>query len=355
MSGGRDQDRTEQPTSHKLGEAKGKGQVAKSTEFGGVLSFVIFTLFWFSLSDWFIGSIGGVFKSAFYFFGQAGYSQQSLLEWTSSFFSAVLGLVFSLLIIILVISVVFSVAQTGFIWTTHPLKPDLNRLNLVSGFKKLFSLKSLFELFKSTVKLLSVAVLLWLFYHNWLESVLGMRYIRPNDYASEINYLLVKVSLTLGCALLFLSVIDFSFVKWMFKKQMKMSKKEVKDEYKKMEGDPELKNKRKKKQIELSRKISSLAKVREADVVVTNPTHVAVAIKFEPNTMLAPVVVSAGKGVIAAKIRKEARKHGVMLLRSPDLARALYKTTNIGNPIKPEYFPDVAAIYREIYRVENNR
>jgi len=349
-----DLDKTEQPTSHKLDEAKGKGQVAKSTEFSAVFSFIIFVLFWFALSDWFFDSISELFKSGFYFLRQAGDSQQSLLEWTSLFFTSVIGIVFVLLFIILIISIVFSVIQTGFIWTTHPLKPDLNKLNPISGFKKIFSLKSLFELFKATVKLLSVAGLLWLFYFDWLESSLNMRYISPKNYAGEISYLIVKVSLILGCALLFLSVIDFSFVKWNFKKQMMMSKKEVKDEYKKREGDPELKNKRKKKQLELSNKISSLAKVKEADVIVVNPTHVAVAIKFDPDTMLAPIVVSSGKGIIAAQIRKEARKHGVMLYHSPQLARSLYKTTNIGNPIKSEYFLDVAKIYRKIYQEKNN-
>lgn len=350
MASDNQQDKSEKATPHKLNEAKKKGQVAKSTELSAVLGFLVFILFWLVLSEWLFVRVGGLFNSAFYFMGAAAGSQQSLLDWSENFFVELLSAVFPLLALLLLIGVVISLFQTGVIFSTHPLKPDLNRVNPVAGVKRLFTLKVLFELFKAICKLFAVSALLYFFALDWFDEALTLRNLSYKKYGGELNQQLIIVALMLGLLLLFLALIDYCFVKWSFAKQMRMSKKDIQDEHKKREGDPELRNKRKKKQVELSKKLSSLVNVQQADVIITNPTHVAVAVKYEPGKMLAPVVLSLGKGEFAGKIRREAKRYDIQIVRSPKLARELYKSCGVGDPIPTELFSRVAVIYRQIYK-----
>ncbi|WP_411993484.1 flagellar biosynthesis protein FlhB [Agarivorans sp. DSG3-1] len=348
-----EQNKSEKPTPYKLEEAKKKGQVAKSTEFTGVVSLLLFLVLSYAVSDWFVGSVSLAFSLSMRSIGELGTSNNEVLvTWVWSYLLKEYSVVLPVLFISLIFSIVITIYQIGFLWSTEPIKIDFKRLNPISNLKKIFSIKILFESVKVLLKFLYVGLAGYWLASDFLRNIFSMRYLDPSNVSTEFFELIFVMGLVIGGGLFVFSLIDLAFVRWSFIKDMKMSHREIRDEHKKRDGDPEIKNKRRKHQQEMIKKITSLASVKNADLVVTNPTHYAVALHYEPESMVAPKVLICGKGVLAFLIRRRASKFSVLVKRNPPLARLLYKDCQSGDFISARCFDGVASEYRAIWQAK---
>ena len=346
-----DKDKTEEATPHKLEEAKKKGQVSKSVEFSGVLTILIMILIWLVSREWLYKEVGALFhKALWYVRNVQGLSDSGFVNFSLGMFATSLWVIFPFLIIAMFLGVLFTIIQTGFIFSAEPLRPKFDKLNPVKGIKKFFNVKIVFELIKSILKIVSATTLFILLMKPVAADFQYLRFLAPGQYASEFTMKALFLSSLFAGILFAFSIFDFSFVKWSYKRDMRMSKKEVKDEHKKREGDPQVKSKQKSIQKEILKKVMGLSKVKSADVVITNPTHYAVALSYRPNIDIAPSVVCSGKGYFAKAIKDVANTNGVRIIRKPALARSLFKLSQVGDTIPESEYNGVADIYRELWQ-----
>ena len=352
MAESQDLDKSEKATPFKLQEAHKKGQVAKSMEVNGLLSLLCFTAFMIAIADMLGGKFVDQLQRIFLSAGQIAINDIGVLGWLGMAGSETLLIFTPLFMMLVVVAVVTTVAQTKPVLSFHPLKPDFNRLNPAQGFKKLFSMRSLFELGKSILKMIIIGSVTYLGI-DWLLLESTQLFVKnPFEIFSNLLSLFVTVALMIIVVLAPIAALDFLFVKFEFAKKMRMSKREVKDEHKRREGHPEVKSKQKEIQRELLKKSQALGDIKDSDVIVTNPTHFAVALKYEPNKMLAPIVLAKGSGPLAAKIKAQGHKYRIPIIRNPRLARLLYRRCGIDEPIPAESFKQVAPIFRWIFALK---
>ena len=346
MSENQDQDKSEQATPFKLKEAHKKGQVAKSMEVNSFLTLLIFTACFLALSASMGESIIVELRRIFLSAGQLSFDQSAVEQWMASMLVNSFASFSPLFLALVVTAVLATLLQTKPVFSTFPLKPDFKRLNPAQGFKKIFSMKTLYELIKSIIKLICFGVLIYWGLSWLIDETLTLYQKSPQLIFSHLLRLFSLVAFTLLAILLPIALVDLLFTRWEFAKKMRMSRREVKDEYKKREGHPEVKSKQKEIQRELLKKATSLGQVKDSDVVITNPTHFAVALKYDPKTMLAPTIVSMGKGPLAWKIKRLAFKYRKPIVRNPKLARHLYRLGKLDQPIPNESFSECAPIFR---------
>ncbi len=258
------------------------------------------------------------------------------------------------MLLIMLIPILATGFQTKWIFSTESLKFKFSRLNPLQGIKKFFSLRSLVELGKSLIK---TAVIIAILYGQIMDviaftpAIIDMEPIQAAAYAGErIMSLLFTVAIAFGA----IAVIDFFYQRYEFEKNLKMTKQEVKDEYKQMEGDPKIKGKRRQKQMEMAQ-ARMMQNIQEADVVVRNPTHYAVALRYKIDEDDAPVVMAKGADHLAAKIVAEAERLGVALVENPPLARGLYAASEIEEAIPAEFFQPVAELLAWLYSTKGTK
>ena len=252
------------------------------------------------------------------------------------------------MLLIGLVAVIATMAQTKFLFTMESMKFKMSRLNPLNGIKKMFSLKGIVELVKSLIK---VSIIIAILYSRivrdiqFVPNIIDMDIMQAAVFAGEE---IMSLLLTVGIAFVAVAAGDFLYQRWDYEKQIKMTKQEVKDEYKQMEGNPEIKGAIKRKQREFAEK-RMMSQVKEADVVVRNPTHYAVALKYQLNEDIAPVVLAKGADIIAHNIIAEAEKHGVATVENPPLARGLYAASELEEPIPAEFFQPVAELLAWVY------
>lgn len=252
----------------------------------------------------------------------------------------------------LVSGVASGYAQVGFLFTTKTLAVKLNRINPLNGFKKIFSLRSFVELIKSILKILIIGFLGYLYLSSEAKNVLKTMDMDVVSIAAYICNTSLNVAIRMCIAMLVLGVLDYGYQWWEYEKNLKMTKQEVKQEYKETEGNPEIKGKIKQKQRQMALR-RMLQDVPKADVVITNPTHFAVAIKYDPKVADAPLVVAKGQDYMAQRIKEIAKENKVEIVENKQLARTLYSTVEIGDKIPPELFQAVAEVLAFVYSLKN--
>ncbi|MRX26860.1 flagellar biosynthesis protein FlhB [Kangiella sp. HZ709] len=346
MSENQDLDKSEKATPHKLEEARKKGQASKSIEINTILQLLAFSSLIIALGPKVITQFSDVFKQIFNFSSQFVYNIENIFKWFLHIAFSTIAIVLPIYLINLVIGVVSTMFQTKPIFSTHPLKPDFKKLNPVNGFKKIFSMRTLFELFKALLKIVAVGSIFYIGFSILFPSIQTLMYVSSNTITTQIISILSAIAFLTILFLFPISLIDFLFSKWEFAKKMRMSKRDVKEEHKRREGHPEVRSKRKELHQELVAKTTSLSKVKDSDVIITNPTHFAVALKYDKLKMAAPIVVSKGTGELARKIKELGRANNKTIIRKPPLARLLYKKTAIGSAVSEESFDEIAEIYR---------
>ncbi|GLR70003.1 EscU/YscU/HrcU family type III secretion system export apparatus switch protein [Agaribacter marinus] len=347
-----DSNKSEKATPHKLEEAKKKGQVAKSNEVSSLLIFIAFCGAMFMTGGQIWDGLQSQMRELLLQSGQIAITPLSLKGLFFDVSMVVFELFAPLLAVIVLGAILFNIIQTGPIFSTHPITPDFTRLNPVQGFKKLFAIKTLFELLKALLKV-GIIVLVWLnIGEYWLDKVMQSYGMTEKSFVVHWSNMSIVLALMIIGLILPHALIDFAFSKWDFGRQMRMSMQDIKDEHKKREGDPQIKQKQKQIQKELLKKAASLKSVKDADVIITNPEHIAVALSYKPTEMLAPKILSMGADKSAAVIRKIARHHNVPIFRNIPLARAIYKNSVIDGFIPEDCYQGVAEILKQVLKFD---
>ena len=256
-------------------------------------------------------------------------------------------------LIVLLAGLAINYVQVGFLFSSKAMGFKFNRLNLLEGLKRMVSSKSFVQLLKAIIK---TAIIGYTVYKEFMKSLASIPGLMGNDLLTGISYIIegiFNIAFNACIAFAILSVLDYLYQWWEHEKELRMSKQEIKDEYKQMEGDPQLKGKirEKQRQIAMSRMMQQVPK---ADVVITNPTHFAVALLYEEADEKAPVVVAKGQDYMALRIRKIAREHNVHIVENRPLARSLYQSTEVGKEIPLEMYKAVAEILAYVYRMKKN-
>ena len=350
-------EKTEEPTAKKLEDARKEGQVAKSKEianaFGILALFVILKVY--------LGTMGTRFIALF----SAVYNQ--LPDVTKMYNgdlpvaalqTIIRGMMVQLIIIVapvflvgFLVAFVCDVAQVKWKPTGKPLQPKFSKLNPIKGFGRIFSSNSLMELLKSALKLILIGYMVYSYLKGRVDQIYLLYGISLKQAIGLIGEIVVDLGIRIAAVYMVIALLDFAYQKWKFKEDMKMTKQEVKDEYKNQEGDPQVKSKQKQRMREASMR-RMMQQLPEADVVITNPTHYAVAIKYDPDIYDAPYVLAKGENYLAQRIKDVAREHDIEIVENKPLARMLYANVEIGELIPPELYQAVAEVLAFVYHLK---
>lgn len=347
------EEKSEKPTPKKREEVREKGQVAKSRELASVAVLLsgLFTLGIFG--SYIYSGIQEIMKKML---SNPVMMEPSVGEFMAFSRSAILSFIIMiapLLAAVFIAAVLSNVMQIGVVFSGELIKPKLSKLNPVKGMARLFSLESLAELVKSLLKLAVIGITAYLCIS---KEMAGLSMLGDLEVGSIFLYMLETfygIFLKCSIAVVFLAGLDYAFQRWEFEKKIRMTKQEVKEEFKKSEGDPLIKSRIRSIQMEMARKRMMQA-VPKADVVITNPTHLAVAIKYDAAKMNAPTVTAKGAEKVAERIRKIAKDHNVPVVENRELARNLYKSVKIGQEIPAVLYRATAEVLAYIYKLKGN-
>lgn len=344
-----EQDQSEQATPFKMQEARRRGQVAKSLD---VNSFFLVAGALLALSSWgqrFVSEGLGIALRVFDRAGTLDFRVPALIGWFGEIAIAVGTLFAPFVAMVLALAALSNIAQTGPIFSSFPLKPDPKRLNPIEGFKRTFSRRVLFEVLKTSIKLGLFISVGYAVVNQMLPDVIGLIAVDPHTYPYALLHNVSTLVFKLALALLVVALLDLLYTRWDFSKKMRMSRRDVKEEVKRREGDPQVRAKIKELQREAAKRSQSLRRVPEADVLITNPTHYAVALKYERGSMGAPLLIAKGAGEVALDMRRVAARRGVPVMERQVLARELFRTVDINAPIPAALYEPVARLYAELY------
>jgi flagellar biosynthetic protein FlhB len=343
-------DKTEAPTSRRLEEAREKGQVVKSQDLVGAIDLVAALVLLATLGGGIIRAFAQVMRRSL----DSGYEQIRIDTVGPLLRAIVLELLVGAGPVIgglLVISVLAHLVQTGLLWTTEPLIPNLDRLNPINGIKRLFGARGGAKTVVNSLKLVAVLWTAWSYIEGAATKVVSMPSLTAAGTLQETGHMAVDLASRLLVMLLVIGIIDFMYMKWQHNRDLRMTMQEVKDERRSMDGDPQIKGRRLRMMRELAvQRIN--ADVPRAAVVLTNPTHYSVAIEYDTQTMKAPRVIAKGVDFVAMRIRHVAMLHSVPIVERPPLARTLYASVEVGQEISPQYYEAVAEVLAYVYRLE---
>ncbi|KAA9006407.1 flagellar biosynthesis protein FlhB [Paenibacillus spiritus] len=344
-------EKTEKATPKKRGDARRKGQVARSAELGsaivllaGVLSLVMF---------------GGYIKERFMKLFMDVFVNRLTMEVTpnnvmgmlSHYAVQILLLLAPMLLLTFILAFITGIAQVGFMFNGTGLTPKLGKLNPISGFKNIFSMRALVELFKSLLKLGVIGYLVFSVLWGRKDELADLAHFSAEQTFRFASGITINLGIRIGAALLVLAALDFMYQRYEHEKSLRMSKQDIKDEYKNMEGDPLIKGKIRERQRRMAMQ-RMMQEVPKADVIITNPTHFAVALKYEGSSMDAPQVIAKGQDYIALRIREIARQNGVTTMENKPLARALFQRAEIGDSVPADLFQAVAEVLAYVYKLK---
>lgn len=344
-------EKTEEPTPRKKEDARKKGQVAKSNDLNSAITLIMLIILGNMMSNSIFSSLHQYLRHSL----ENGLTRTVTPGNLTTIFlqdsGIYLRVVLPLMGGVMVIGVLANLLQTGFIRSMDPLKPDVKRLNPIQGFKNIFSRKALVELIKNILKLILVGYIGWSFIRDNLQDILAFARISVRGAFPLARDIILSLITKTGIMLLALAALDYMYQRYTFHKSLKMTREEVKEELKRMEGDPQIKSirRQKQRQMAMSRMMSA---VPEADVVITNPTHLAVALKYDEAANDAPVILAKGADFLSEKIREIAREHEIPMIENKPLARALYQKGEVGREIPIELYQAVAEVLAIVYRME---
>lgn len=344
-------EKTEKPTPKKIEDARKKGDVPKSQDVSGVLTLFVAILAFLMLFKFMAEHIFDLLRYYFSLFG----TTLSIGELTNIAVVTAKEFVIILLplaLAIMIAGIASSFAQFGFLFNADAIAPKFNKLNPISGFKNLFSIQKLLDGIKTTLKSFVTLGIGFIFFISYIKQLPS---VELYTLQSQLNWIIDK-AIAIAFIILFIlalfAIADLIIVRQQYFKKLKMSKQEIKDEMKNLEGDPQIKARIRQIQMAASRQ-RMMSAVETADVVITNPTHYAVAIKYDELTNEAPIVVAKGMDIIAINIKKIAREHDVHIVQNPPLARSLYAQVEIDEAIPEALFGAVAEVLAYVYKMNH--
>ncbi|WP_138751574.1 flagellar biosynthesis protein FlhB [Paenibacillus sinopodophylli] len=345
------QEKTEQATPKKKSEARKKGQVAKSSDLAGSLILMFVFMGFMMLGGYFKEHIMMLFGNLFENWITMDITTGNVMTLFNEIAIELLLILMPIFAITVVIGIMGNVIQFGFLLTGEPLKMQLNKVNPINGFKQIFSAKTLVEFLKSILKLLIIGVLVFMAISKEWERILLLASLPIQQIFTFTAGLTLKLGIEIGAVLTALALADYFYQRYEHSKSLKMSKQDIKDEHKKSEGDPLIKGRIRERQRRMAFQ-RMMQEVPNADVIITNPTHFAIALKYDASKMEAPKIIAKGMDHVALRIREIAKENGVVMMENKPLARALYERAEIGDVIPPDLFQAVAEVLAYVYKMK---
>ena len=348
------QDKTEPASAKKKEDARKKGDVAKSRELSSTAILTTGILYMFFNAKEMTMTLGNNIRKTFLqipnFIREKEFSSQLLSDSLTDF----LVLIAPLLIALVIVSILTNILQTGIIFSVEPLTPKASKLGPIKGLEKVFSKRSLVELAKSILKIIIVGSVAFYALKDEVARIIPLLYQENAQILALFGELAFKVLVRCCYVIAVLAILDFIYQKWDHEQKLKMTKQEVKDEFRQSEGDPMVKSRIRSIQREMARR-RMMEEVPKADVIITNPTHLSIAIKYKPEEgMKAPIIVAKGANNIAFKIREIATKHNIPIMENKPLAQNLYKL-DIGTEIPSQFYKAVAEILAYVYGLKKRK
>ena len=347
-----DEEKTEEPTSKKRQDARKKGQVAKSQElntaFVLLIGFLILRILWEFI-------YGNIAEYTIYLYSHLSSSMST--EAISELFIGIMILlaktVMPVMFAILIVGLGINCFQVGLMVSTEKLEPKLENLNPINGFGRIFSKRSLVELAKSLFKIIVIGYFLFLYLKDQIPLLPQFIFFDlPHSLATAADVIFTMAFQVIGVIML-MAAADYAYQRWQTTQDLMMSKQEVKDEYKQMEGDPQIKGKIKQKQRQMAMQ-RMMSEVPKADVIITNPTHLAIALQYKKG-MIAPLVLAKGQDLVAERIKQIAREHHIIIVENKPVARALFEAVDVGGTVPSELYQAVAEILAYVYRIKHRK
>ena len=349
-----DQEKTEEPTQHRIDEFRKRGEVASSKELNTVLVLAA-CLLTLGLSTVFIYETMQAYVEWLYNLDIASaFTQKSLKTITTKTMTVALKCAAPVALVSLCVGVLASVAQVGFLFSPEVLEFKPERIDPIKGFKKLFSMRSLVEALKGVFKFLFIMGIVYWFLKDDMNSYRGFYHVGFFEGFMHGKTILIKLGFSILIGLLIIAVADFAYQKISYKNKLRMTKEEAKRESKEQDGNPEVKQRIRSIQREMSQK-RMMADIPKADVIVTNPTHLSIALKYDAENMISPEVIGKGADNLALRIREIAKEHDIPIVENVPLARALYKTVKTNHAVPRNLYKAVAEVLAFVYKLKRKK
>ncbi len=346
--------RTEQPTARRLRKAQEEGDVVRSVELPAAAVMISAAIVIALMGAWWTSRFARQMEAGFTFDRR---TLEAPLLMPSTFFYAIaegLLVVLPLMLVTVVIAIAASGVAGGFHFSAKAFMPRWSKLSPINGFKRMLGTHALVELLKAIGKFSVVSLVLWWLIDRYLVDLMRVANMGLEPALGQAGQMIMQSALWLTLSLVVIALIDAPYQRWSYFKKLRMTKQEVKDEFKELEGRPEVKQQIRRRQREMAN-ARMISKIKDADVVITNPEHFAVALAYDPTSDGAPILLAKGADHIAARIREEARLHGVETFSSPQLARALYFTTEVDHPIPEALYHAVAPVIAYVFSLAQVR
>ena len=352
MSENTGQERTEKATPKKKQDARKKGQVAQSKEISSVMILMVSTTFFYFAGSWMFWNLSEIITGVYQNIDTLRFTEVAEARaFSLEIFYKLLSVLLPFLLPIAIAGFVANIFQVGFQINSEVMMPKFSKLSPISGMKRFISLKSLVELGKSIIKILFIGSIAYILVKNDMKAFPALIHQEVGQILIFISRVSLKISFFVCLAMLVLAVLDYIYQRWQHEKDLKMTKQEVKDEQRQTYGDPKIKARIRGVQMEMARR-RMMDAVPEADVVITNPTHLAIALKFDAQEMIAPRVLAKGAGFVAQRIREIAEENKIPIVEEKPLAQGLYKMVGIGDYIPAELYRAVAEVLAYVYRLK---
>lgn len=350
-----DEDKQFEASQQKLRKARKEGQVVKSKDFSTAISLIVMFMVIYALGPFIWQQIAGLFSNLYEQIPNARFEEIGIRYLLFVTLIPTLLIIVPIICLSALVSIIGDLIQVGPLFTMTPLTPKPDKLNPTKYFKNLMNPKTLFELVKNIAKVVILGLIGWMVYMEHFPAILGLAVVE-NEFATLVAFgkLITDFILKAGIAFLVIAAMDYGVTKWKFMQDQKMSFKEVKDEYKNSEGDPHVKAALRQKRQQLLRKAMKDS-VPDADFVVTNPIHVACAIKYDAQTMESPTLVAKGAELFAKEIKEIAIANDVPVIENPPVARALYRLVEVNHQIPPDLYKAVAEILIFVYNSKKQK
>jgi flagellar biosynthesis protein FlhB len=346
-----DEGKTEKPTPRRREKARQEGSVAKSQELNSAAVLIGSSLFLLWFGGYMFHGLQQIMITIFKQMGRVEITMGSLQVYLWQGMKSIGLLLAPLFLAVMAVGFLANVVQVGFKVTPKYAYPKWERLNPMKGFGRLFSVHSLMELGKSLLKIGLIGLIVYLTIAGQFAHIYSLCRIPIESLGQEVGSMLGRVFLIASLAMMGIGVLDYLFNRHQHEKSLKMTKEEIKEESKQAEGDPQIKGKIREVMIKMSFR-RMMKKLPEADVVITNPTHIAVALKYDRKKNLAPICVAKGARKVAERIKEVAREHNIPIVENPPLARALFKGVDVGQEIPLELYKAVAEVLAFVYRLK---
>lgn len=344
-------DKTEEPTAKKREDARQKGQVARSQELNAAAVLLAGFSMIYVLWEYIYGNVSEYAAHVFSHLSEISVSAESITELFIGIIILMLKTSIPIMFGIMLIGLAINFYQVGFVVSTEKLEPKLDNLNPINGFGRIFSKRSLVEMIKSIFKILVIGFFIYLFLKDEIPYMPYFIYYDLGHSLVEIADKIFTMTFKVIAVIIVLAIADYAYQQWQTTQDLMMTKQEVKDEYKNTEGDPQIKGRIKQKQRQMAM-ARMMQEVPKADVIITNPTHLAIALMYHKG-MVAPQVLAKGQDLVAQRIKEIARENRITIVENKPLARALYDTVDIGGSVPHELYQAVAEVLAYVYRLKH--